>query len=354
MTEKIESLEDIIKDEPAFRRQQIYLAWFDKNIHSFEEITTLSKDLRAKLKNIPWMTVKERVLQQSKIDGTRKALLEFADGRVVESVLMPRVSKKMIPGDKPRYTICVSSQVGCPMACTFCATGKLGFSRNLTYREIIDQMRYWQELLWKTEEGKVDNIVFMGQGEPLLNYNNVKLALNILIKGAEIGPRKITVSTVGLAETMNKMVDDKHWPPVRFALSLHSAINENRTSIMPSNRADFLDFLVDWSKRYHLAFPSRTHFIGIEYIMLGGVNDSPKNLDALIKLVQKMGSVKVNLIPYNPGSKKDFFGATPIETIKHWQEKMNQKNIICTVRRSQGLDIAAACGQLANLDKQND
>lgn len=346
-----DALEEIIKDEPNFRRQQIYLAWFDKKINSFEEISTLSKDLRAKLKNIPWMTVKEKVLQQSKIDGTRKALLEFADGKVVESVLMPRVSKKMIPGDRPRYTICVSSQVGCPMACTFCATGKLGFGRNLTYREIVDQMRYWQKILWEKNEGEVDNIVFMGQGEPLLNYNNVKQALNILIKGAKMGPRKITVSTVGLAETMNKMVDDKNFPPIRFALSLHSAINENRTSIMPSNRSDFLEFLVDWSKRYHKAFPSRTHFIGIEYIMLGGVNDLPKNLDALIKLVHKMGSVRVNLIPYNPGNSNDSFGTTPMETIKHWQQKMNDKDIVCTVRRSQGLDIAAACGQLANKDK---
>lgn len=346
-----DALEEILKDEPNFRRQQIYLAWFDKKINSFEDITTLSKDLRAKLKNIPWMTVTQKVIQQSKIDGTRKALLQFSDGQVVESVLMPRVSKKMIPGDRPRYTICVSSQVGCPMACTFCATGKLGFTRNLSYREIVDQMRYWQKILWENNEGEVDNIVFMGQGEPLLNYNNVKQALNILIKAAKLGPRKITVSTVGLAETMNKMVDDKNFPPIRFALSLHSAINENRTAIMPSNRANFLDFLVDWAKRYHQAFPSRTHFIGIEYIMLGGVNDFPKNLDALIKLVLKMGSVRVNLIPYNPGGNKDSFGATPIETIKHWQQKMNDKGITCTVRRSQGLDIAAACGQLANKEK---
>lgn len=348
------TLEEILQNEPNFRRQQIYLSWFDKKINSFEDITTLSKDLRARLQDEPWFTVKEKVLEQSKIDGTRKALLALHDGKIVESVLMPRISKKQIPSDKPRYTVCVSSQVGCPMACTFCATGKLGFGRNLTYREIVDQIRYWQKILWADKTGEVDNIVFMGQGEPLLNYNNVKLALNILIKGAKIGPRKITVSTVGLAETMNKMVDDKNFPPIRFALSLHSAINENRTSIMPSNRSDFLEFLVDWSRRYHQAFPSRTHFIGIEYIMLGGVNDFPKNLDALIKLVLKMGSVRVNLIPYNPGGNKDAFGATPMETIKHWQQKMNDKDITCTVRRSQGLDIAAACGQLANKNKEEE
>jgi 23S rRNA (adenine2503-C2)-methyltransferase len=342
------SLEEIIQNEPAFRRQQIYLAWFDKNIHSFDEITTLSKDLRAQLKDEPWLTVKEKILQTSKIDGTRKALLELSDGKIVETVLMPRANKKQAPSDKPRYTICVSSQVGCPMACTFCATGKMGFTRNLTYREIIDQIRYWKQILWQDQTGDVDNVVFMGQGEPLLNYENVKLALNILIKGAKLGPRKITVSTVGLEPTMNKMVDDKNFPPIRFALSLHSAINENRTAIMPSNRSNFLDFLVDWSRRYHQAFPSRTHFIGIEYIMLKNVNDTPKNLEALSKLALKMGSVRVNLIPYNPGASKDAFGGTDMETIKHWQQKLNSKGIVCTIRRSQGLDIAAACGQLAN------
>lgn len=342
------SLEEIIQNEPAFRRQQIYLAWFDKNIHSFDEITTLSKDLRTKLKDEPWLTVKQKILQTSKIDGTRKALLELSDGKIVETVLMPRANKKQTPSDKPRYTICVSSQVGCPMACTFCATGKMGFTRNLTYREIIDQIRYWKQILWQDQTGDVDNVVFMGQGEPLLNYEHVKLALNILIKGAKLGPRKITVSTVGLEPTMNKMVDDKNFPPIRFALSLHSAINENRTSIMPSNRSNFLDFLVDWSHRYHQAFPSRTHFIGIEYIMLKNVNDSPKNLEALWKLALKMGSVRVNLIPYNPGASKDAFGGTDMETIKHWQQKLNSKGIVCTIRRSQGLDIAAACGQLAN------
>ncbi len=342
------SFEEAIKSEPAYRRDQIYLAWFDKNIHSFSEITTLSKNLREQLATEPWMTVKEKVLQTSQNDGTRKALLEFSDGRVVESVLMPRISKKQIPGDRPRYTICVSSQVGCPMACTFCATGKLGFARNLTYREILDQMRYWQQILWEKNEGEVDNIVFMGQGEPLLNYENVKLTLKILIKYAKIGQRKITLSTVGVPESMNKMVTEKDFPAVRFALSLHSALAETRATIIPSNRAGFLDFLVDWTKKYHAAFPSRTHFIGLEYIMLKDVNDDAKHLNALIKLALKLGSIRVNLIPYNPSSCNDAFQGTAIADIQNWQKKMNDHSITCTIRRSQGLDIDAACGQLAN------
>lgn len=345
------SLEEIVKSEPAYRLDQIYLAWFDKNIQNFSEITTLSKNLREQLVGEPWMTVKQKVLQTSEIDGTRKALLEFSDGKVVESVLMPRASKKEWPDDRPRYTICVSSQVGCPMACAFCATGKLGFTRNLSYREIIDQMRYWQQILWDNDQGEIDNIVFMGQGEPLLNLGNVKLALKILVKYAKIGQRKITLSTVGIPEAMEKMVTEKDFPAVRFALSLHSALPESRLAIIPSNRPGFLDFLVDWAKKYHNAFPSRTHFIGIEYIMLKGVNDDAEHLKALIKLVLKLGSVRVNLIPYNASSCNDFFEGTDFTSIQSWQKKMNDQNITCTIRRSQGLDIDAACGQLANKDK---
>ncbi len=345
------SLEEIIKSEPTYRLDQIYLGWFDKNIHNFSDITTLSKKLREQLIDEPWMTVKEKVLQTSEIDGTRKALLEFADGKVVESVLMPRVSKKQIPGDRPRFTICVSSQVGCPMGCTFCATGKLGFTRNLTYREIIDQMRYWQQILWEKDEGEIDNIVFMGQGEPLLNYENVKLTLKILVKYAKIGQRKITLSTVGVPESMNKMVTEKDFPAVRFALSLHSALPQSRLAIIPSNRPGFLDFLVEWTKKYHTAFPSRTHFIGLEYIMLKDVNDDSNHLKALIKLALKLGSIRVNLIPYNASSCNDFFEGTDFATIQAWQQKMNDHDVTCTIRRSQGLDINAACGQLANKNK---
>ncbi|MFA6423982.1 MAG: 23S rRNA (adenine(2503)-C(2))-methyltransferase RlmN [Candidatus Magasanikbacteria bacterium] len=343
------SLEEKIKSEPAYRRDQIYLAWFDKNIHDFSEITTLSKNLREQLTDEPWMTVKQKVLQTSQNDGTRKALLELSDGQIIETVLMPRASKKLDQSGELRYTVCISSQVGCPMGCAFCATGKLGFKRNLTYREIIDQIRFWQQMMWQEPgDGEVENIVLMGQGEPLLNYENVKLALAILIKYAKIGPRKITMSTVGVPESMEKMVTEKDFPSVRFALSLHSALSESRSAVIPSNRPSFLDFLVEWSKKYHTAFPSRTHFIGLEYIMLKGINDDIKHLNALIKLVLKLGSIRVNLIPYNASGCNDMFQGTDFVTIQTWQKKMNDHDITCTIRRSQGLDIDAACGQLAN------
>ena len=345
------TLEEILKNEPTFRRQQIYLAWFEKGLNSFADITTISKNLRDQLKDEPWMTVKAKVLQQSAKDGTRKALIELSDGRTIETVLMPRKSKKEEQNwQMPlRYTVCVSSQVGCPMACAFCATGKLGLKRNLTYREIVDQLRFWQQVLWA--EGKneqVENIVLMGQGEPLLNYDHVKLALQIFTKFAKIGPRKITLSTVGVIPSMERMVTDTDFPPVRFALSLHSATEESRTSIIPSTKPGFLDFLVEWSKKYHATFKSRAHFIGLEYIMLKGVNDDDKHLKALIKLSSKLGLVRINLIPYNPGGCADEFQGTDIDVIKKWQQKINDHGMVCTIRLSQGLDIDAACGQLAN------
>jgi len=345
------SLEEIIQSEPTYRRDQIYLAWFDEKINDFSHITTLSKSLREKLNSEPWFTVKEKILQKSEDDGTRKALLELHDGQTIETVLMPRKSKKQDQPDTVRYTVCISSQVGCPMKCAFCATGKLGLKRNLTYREIVDQVRYWQKILWDEKRGQIDNVVLMGQGEPLLNYDNVKLALHIFIKYAQIGPRKITISTVGVPEAMEKMVTEKDFPPVRFALSLHSAIPEKRAAIIPSHRVDFFNFLIDWSKKYHTIFSSRTHFIGLEYIMLKDINDDDKHLNALIKLVSKLGLVRINLIPYNHGGCGDLFSGTEMEKIQTWQQKLNDHNIICTIRRSQGLDIAAACGQLANKQK---
>src|SRR3990167_9603014 len=198
--------------EKKFRQDQVFRAWFDVNTDSYEEITTLPKDLREKLKDKPWLSVKLHVLQESKIDNTKKALLKLEDGLLVEAVLMGRLrpgsaGTSTAEGRKTRYTICISSQVGCGMKCAFCATGKAGFSRNLTPEEIVDQYRFWQRYLasvpplfkegvgggqidptltlpLKREgiQGEIDNMVVMGQGEPLLNYENCKTALNIILK----------------------------------------------------------------------------------------------------------------------------------------------------------------------------
>ena len=339
-------LSEIIKDQPRYKYDQIWQGKFDPRFNSYADITTLSKDLREKAKSLPWLSVKLIFLQKSQTDNTQKALLELLDGETVETVLMGRINKKETREQKLRYTVCLSTQVGCPMGCAFCATGTLGMKRNLTLEELVDQFRFWQKYLREENGGEIENIVLMGQGEPLLNYDNVKEALNIFIKFGKIGPSKITMSTCGVIAGMNRMIEDKDFPPVRFALSLHSAIPEIRKKLMPSHTDDFFDFLVDWSKKYHQKFTSRTHFVGLEYAFLAGINDDDKNLKALIKLASKLGLTRINLIPYNDTT--GLFVGSSMEVLKKWQEGLMKKGFTVTIRLSQGQDIAAACGQLKN------
>jgi 23S rRNA (adenine2503-C2)-methyltransferase len=340
------SLQEILEKEKPFRRDQIFRAWFDLNISGYEKITTLPAPLRRALQDEAWITVKEIIIKQSKDGNTFKALLKLADDQAIETVLMARESLKKSKEGK-RYTICVSTQVGCPMNCAFCATGESGFCRSLNWREIVDQYRFWQKFLHDSlgaANEKIDNIVLMGQGEPLANYENVKGALNLLLHYTEIGPSKITLSTAGIPAMMDKMIDDEDFPPVRFALSLHSAIESTRKKMMPSHQAGFLDFLPEWASRYHKHVSSRTHFIGLEYTLLAGVNDDEQHLKALIKLASKLGRVRINLIPYNVAAGK--FRGSSGEIIKKWHEALMAAGFTSTIRFSQGQDIEAACGQL--------
>ncbi len=355
-------LATILKNLPAFRTKQVHTAWFDTSLSSYSDISTLPLELREELKDIPWLAVDVHTMLKSDLDNTRKALLKLADGQYVELVIMGRPTKKQEAHLKrvgesdelapDRYTICVSCQAGCPMKCAFCATGKQGFKRNLSAQEIVDQYRLAQRML--TPEGaRVANIVFMGQGEPLLNYDNVKEAINILLKNTDLGPTKITVSTAGVVPSMKRMLTDPDFPAVRWALSLHSAIEESRKFIMPSHAPGFLDFLVQWGNEYHERFGTRTHFLGLEYIMLGGVNDDDRHLAALIDLGKKLPYIRINLIPYNSISDAevnniDVFARTPSERIEHWRDTLMKEDFTVTVRYSQGQDIAAACGQLRN------
>lgn len=380
MPSRSPELKAILSGEPAYRQAQIERAWFDVSINGYDEITTLPKELREKLKHFPWLTVEVATALTSKMDNTRKFLFRLHDGNLIEMVVMGRVSLRAPKGrgnplvdneiaSSPtasrndsdiRYTICVSSQAGCPMRCVFCATGKAGFKRQLSAEEIIDQYRFAERLL-APEGARVANIVMMGQGEPLLNYENVKRALNVLLKNTDLGETKITVSTAGVPAVMEKLLTDEDFPPVRWALSLHSAIEETRKQIMPSHKKDFLEWLVKWATEYHKRFPSRTHFIGFEYIMLSGVNDDEKHLQALIKLCKKIPYFRVNLIPYNKTTDETqphqeeidtsgfrVFDRTPPELIEHWHESLMAAGFTSTVRYSQGQDIAAACGQLRN------
>ncbi len=373
-------LNELLKDQPAYRLKQIEKARFDVTINSFDQITTLPAALREELKNEPWLSVVVKTDLTSKLDNTRKILFELADGNYIETVIMGRRSRKQLPdklSSRPsdndesdskfigdRYTICISSQAGCPMRCAFCATGKSGFKRNLTVEEIVDQYRFCQRELAKIGS-RVNNIVLMGQGEPLVNYENVKQALNAILTYSDLGSTKITLSTVGFVPSMEKMITDIDFPPVRFAFSLHSAIEESRKKIIPSNKAGFLEWLVKWGNAYHQKFGNRTHFIGFEYIMLSGINDDEKHLQALIKYCKRFPIVRVNLIPYNStsdagtveeinkleeqmGSNYRVFTRTPHELIEHWHKGLMDAGITSTIRYSQGQDIAAACGQLRN------
>ncbi len=335
-------LEKILIDQPKYRLKQIFKAWFDTNLNSYQEITTLPVGLREQMKNIPWLSLELHSIHKSKIDGTEKALLQLADGNFIETVLMGRENLKEDGEAGDRYTICISSQVGCPMRCVFCATGKAGFKRNLTTEEIVDQYRFWQR-----RGADISNIVVMGQGEPLLNYDNLKKALNLILENTKIGVTKITVSTCGISEMMDRLLKDDDFPEVRWAVSLHSAIEETRAKIMPSHKPGFLNFLSEWAVKYHKKIPSRTHFIGLEYLMLKDINDDEEHLRALKKLAAKFPRLRINLIPYN-NSETDGLEKSSVEKIENWHESLMQAGFVCTIRRSQGQDIAAACGQLSN------
>ncbi|HLD34483.1 MAG TPA: 23S rRNA (adenine(2503)-C(2))-methyltransferase RlmN [Patescibacteria group bacterium] len=331
-------LEEILRDQPKYRQKQIEAAWFDPTIKSYAEITTLPQELRDQLADLPWLSGRRKLLQESKIDKTWRALLELSDGELVETVLM---------GRNDRFTVCISSQVGCAMNCVFCATGQSGFKRNLSAEEIIDQARFWHYFLQEKFNAKISNIVMMGQGEPFLNYDNARAALQVILANTDIGPTKITVSTVGVPAVMERLLEDAYFPPVRLAVSLHSAIDETRKKLIPSHQPDFFVFLENWAKKYHQRFNSRSHFIGFEYIMLAGINDDEKHYKALVKLLSKMGRARINLIPYNPSGQSPFQG-TAEEKIKDWHDRLLDTGFICTTRRSQGQDIFAACGQLRN------
>lgn len=335
----IKTISDIMAGEPKYREDQLYKAMFDPAIASYEEISTFPLELREKLKQYPWLSVKLKTIQKSKLDETEKALLELSDGLCIETVLMSRGDE-----EKMRRTICVSSQAGCGMGCVFCATGRQGLGRNLTAEEIIDQFRFWQSHLAKDGNETIGNIVMMGQGEPLQNYENVKKALNIILKNTDIGQSKITLSTVGEKITMGKILRDKEFPAVRVAISLHSAIEAVRKKIVPSTQVGFINFLVKWSEEYHKTLGSRSHFLSLEYTLLKNINDDDEQLKALINLAQKLGRIKINLIPLNE-TESGAVGS-PLETIKHWHDALMKAGFTCTVRHSQGADIAAACGQL--------
>lgn len=330
---------ELFPGAPIFRWRQFEEGLFDSNQGSFEVMTALSKSMREVLfVSLPFLSVKEVAVLRSYNGDTEKAVLELSDGARIETVLMRNA--------RGYRTICVSSQVGCAMACSFCATGKMGFGRNLSEDEIIDQYRFWAYRLatLKEEHERVSNIVFMGMGEPLANYDAVKSTLRTILAHTEIGPTKITVSTVGLVPMLEQILDDATWPPVRLAISLHSANAKLRQEMMPTSYPEFLGRLSVWMKKYFEKFPEARRHLTLEYILLEGVNDSEESALELAKFANGIGKVKVNLIPYNTTASA--YRKSDEDHASHFQETLQKRSVDVTRRRAMGDDIAAACGQL--------
>jgi 23S rRNA (adenine2503-C2)-methyltransferase len=311
------------RGEPRFRARQVW-AWTARGVEAYEEMTDVPASLRRTLAaEVPFSTL-EVVSQAESRDGTVKTLFHTHDGHPVEAVLM-----RYRDG---RRSICVSSQSGCPLTCTFCATGQMRFRRNLTASEIVDQALHFRRL------EPVDHCVFMGMGEPMLNLDHVLSAARLL-PDVGITHRRTTVSTVGWLPGLTRFVDEVE-EPIRLALSLHAADPDLRSRIMPVNDRYPLDEVVAECRRY---FELRRRKVFVEYVMLAGVNDRVEQARRLAAVLDPK-VFKVNLIPYNPTGMYDGSSRRAIDAFK---AVLDRARIPATVRLTRGRDIAAACGQLA-------
>ncbi|MCB0506996.1 MAG: 23S rRNA (adenine(2503)-C(2))-methyltransferase RlmN [Chitinophagales bacterium] len=321
--------------EKPFRAKQIYEWLWKKSAVSFEEMTNLSKDLREKLNAhfsiLPISTYKK----QKSNDGTIKSAFQLHDKHLIEGVLIPT---------EDRATACVSSQVGCSLSCSFCATGFLKRERNLTAAEIYDQVVLINQQAQESIGRNLSNIVFMGMGEPMLNYSNVLDAIEKITseEGLNMSAKRITVSTAGIAKMIKKLGDDE----VKFnlAVSLHAADDEKRNTIMPINEHNNIEVLIDALKYFQSKCKGELTF---EYILLDGVNDTIDDAKKLIAICRQLDNVKVNVIEYNKIEQADFHKST-IETRDKFIDYLSKHKVIANVRKSRGKDIDAACGQLAN------
>lgn len=312
---------------PAFRAKQILHWIYEKYVQSIQNITELSKELREKLSEKAYISNLELLDRQISKDGTEKFLFGLEDGETIESVLIP---------DEDRLTLCISSQVGCAMCCRFCLTGKMGLKRNLEAHEIIDQIISSNRII---KPRKITNIVLMGMGEPLANFDNVTDALWRITELMKISPKRITLSTSGIAPKILEL--PKKAPMVNLAISLNATTDAVRDYIMPVNKAYPLKVLLEACRRFSL--PARRR-ITFEYVILKGINDTPEDAKRLVKLLKGILS-KVNLIPFNPYEGSEFKRPDE-ESVLRFQDILIEGNITVLIRKSKGQDILAACGQL--------
>jgi len=329
----------LLSGESAFRTRQANEAIHSPFFRSWDDVSSLPKVLRERLAaEVPWNTLSRVAVLPSGAGDAWKALLETGDGNRIESVLMRN--------SRNQFTVCVSTQVGCAMNCAFCATGKIGLVRSLSRDEIVDQVRFFRDVVSDAKlSGEITNVVLMGMGEPLANYGEVREALRTFTGPMGIGMTRITVSTVGFLSGLERLLTDPEWPPVRIAISLHAADEETRTRLMPTTAPGFINDLVAWARKYSAAFPEKRRHLTLEYLLLSGVNDSEKDTWKLVELARRIDRVRVNLIPYN-ATDSEFVGSDAI-AVRRCQDKLEAAGITVTVRKSQGGDIAAACGQLA-------
>lgn len=324
--------------EKKFRAIQV-MKWIHQfGADNFDDMSNVSKDLRAKLKNIAEIRPPEVVQQFDSTDGTRKFLIRVAGGNVIETVFIP---------DGDRGTLCVSSQVGCSLDCSFCATGKQGFNRDLTAAEIIGQVWIAAKSFGQLQANgprRVTNIVMMGMGEPLLNFDNVVDSMNLMMHDNAYGisKRRVTLSTSGVVPQLDRL---SQFTDACLAISLHAPNDELRNELVPINRKYPIAMLLDSAKRYIEAMPDTHRKITIEYTLIDQVNDRPHHAHQLAELLRDV-PVKINLIPFNPFNLSNYKRVSN-NALRKFQDILMEAGYITTVRTTRGDDIDAACGQLA-------
>jgi 23S rRNA (adenine2503-C2)-methyltransferase len=333
--EHLAKLVSLLGERP-FRARQLYRWLQQKGAASLDELSDVPRTLRDALAERTTLTTLERATEQRSTDGTIKWTWRTHDGKLVESVYMP---------EPDRRTLCVSSQVGCAVGCTFCLTGMMGLARNLTPGEIVEQVHRANRRIVELGEGEgprpLTNLVFMGMGEPLANYRSLKVALDLLLSedGPNFSHRHVTVSTSGLVPVMRRLGEET---PVKLAVSLNATTDAQRDALMPINRRYPLAQLLEACRTFPVRNGRRITF---EYVLLGGVNDSLEDAARLAQLVRGIPT-KVNLIPYNANPGLPYSAPAP-ERVLEFQEALAARNLTAVVRKNRGRDISAACGQLA-------
>ena len=345
-----EELSQVIK--PAFRAKQIYQWLYQKYVTSFDEMKNLPKELKETLNETFYMDPLTIVKVEESRDGSKKYLFALKDGQTVESVLLPMKQEQVDEEGKlvhhTRYTICISSQVGCKIGCAFCLTGKSGFKRNLSAGEITSQILMIKRDNAIAENRRV-NIVYMGMGEPLDNLTNVSKAVKIFndLDGLSISPRRQTISTSGLSTQIEKL--GQMDLGVLLAISLHAVDDDLRQQLMPINKAYNIESIMNAVRAFPIDARKRVMF---EYLVMKGVNDDQKSAKKLVKLLHGI-KAKVNLIYFNPHPGSEF-GRPSEKDMVAFQQYLVDHGVLCTIRQSKGLDISAACGQLKDKEQKND